>query len=239
MIGVFCRRIPLAGIVETNSRRFRIRLHREVTTAMISPLDLQVGSLSLGQIGEAAGSCTACELYKDATQVVFGDGPQSASMMIVGEQPGDREDRAGEPFVGPAGRELDRALENAGIDRADVYVTNVVKHFRFEERGKKRLHKKPTRGHVEACRPWFEVELGKVEPNVIVCLGGSAAQALLGSGVRVMKDHGVPTEWRDFLVIPTIHPSFILRSSDSERRSELFELLVDDLRKAAEIAASD
>jgi uracil-DNA glycosylase len=225
-------------MVETNSIRFRIRFHREVTTAMISPLDLKVGSLSLGQIGDAAGSCTACELYQDATQVVFGVGPQSGSMMIVGEQPGDREDRAGEPFVGPAGRELDRALEKAEIDRAGVYVTNVVKHFRFEERGKKRLHKKPTRGHVEACRPWFEAELAKVEPHVIVCLGGSAAQALLGSGVRVMKDHGVPTEWRDYLVIPTIHPSFILRSSDNERRSELFELLVDDLRKAAEIAAS-
>ena len=209
------------------------------STVVISPRDLQVGKLSLGQIEDAAGSCTACELYQDATQVVFGDGPQSASLMLVGEQPGDQEDRAGEPFVGPAGRLLDRALETAKIGRSDVYVTNVVKHFRFEERGKKRLHKKPTRGHIEACRPWFEAELVKVQPDVIVCLGGSAAQALLGSEVRVMKDHGVPIEWEGFLVVPTIHPSFVLRSSDGDRRSELFDLLVDDLRKAAELASAD
>ena len=206
---------------------------------MVSPHDLEIGSLSLSEVGEAAESCTACELYEDATQVVFGDGPSAASLMLVGEQPGDREDRAGEPFVGPAGRELDRALETAGIDRSDVYVTNVVKHIRFEERGKKRLHKKPTRGQIEACRPWFEAELEKVEPAVIVCLGGSAAQALLGSGVRVMQDHGVPIEWEGLLVVPTIHPSFILRSRGGERGPELFELLVGDLRGAAELASSD
>jgi DNA polymerase len=159
--------------------------------------------------------------------------------MLVGEQPGDREDRAGEPFVGPAGRELDRALATAGIERSDVYVTNAVKHFRFEERGKKRLHKKPTRGQVEACRPWLDAELVKVDPAVIVCLGGSAAQALLGSGVRVMKDHGIPIEWEGLVAIPTIHPSFILRSREGNRGSELFDLLVDDLRKAAELASSE
>ncbi|HEX6299791.1 MAG TPA: UdgX family uracil-DNA binding protein [Acidimicrobiia bacterium] len=206
---------------------------------MSSPTELNLDLLTLSEAAEAAKSCTGCELYKDATQVVFGEGPPSASLMLVGEQPGDREDEAGEPFVGPAGRELDRALEIAGIDRSEVYVTNVVKHFRFEERGKKRLHKKPTRGQIAACRPWFEAELAKVDPGVIVCLGGSAAQALLGSGIRVMKDHGVPREWEGFLVVPTIHPSFVLRSSDDARRSELFALLVDDLRMAVELASAD
>lgn len=204
-----------------------------------SPSDLNLHRLSLGDAAEAAQSCTACDLYRDATQVVFGDGSPSSSLMLLGEQPGDQEDREGEPFVGPAGRQLDRALEAAGVERSDVYVTNVVKHFRFEERGKKRLHKKPTRSQIQACRPWLEAELEKVEPGVIVCLGGSAAQAILGSSVRVMKDHGVPTEWEDFLVIPTIHPSYILRSPDGDRRAELFELLVSDLRKAAEVASSD
>jgi uracil-DNA glycosylase len=206
---------------------------------MTSPDNLDLDTLTLRQVGAAAASCTACELYKNATQTVFGEGPGSASMMVVGEQPGDREDLAGEPFVGPAGRELDRALDAAGIDRSEVYVTNVVKHFRFEERGKKRLHKKPTRGQIEACRPWFEAELEKVDPAVIVCLGGSAAQALLGSSIRVMTDHGVPIEWEGLMVVPTIHPSFILRSRASDRGAELFELLVGDLRKAAELASPD
>lgn len=184
-----------------------------------------------------AGSCTACELHLEATQTVFGDGPASARLMLVGEQPGDREDLEGEPFVGPAGSLLDKALAEAGIERSDVYVTNVVKHFRFEERGKKRLHKKPTRRHIAACRPWFEAELEQVDPAVIVCLGGSAAGALLGSGVRVMADHGVPVEWEDRVVMPTIHPSFVLRSSGTERRSELMALLVEDLRQADRLAA--
>lgn len=206
---------------------------------MPSPSDVNLNRLSLGDAAEAVQSCTACDLYRDATQAVFGDGPPTASVMLLGEQPGDQEDRQGEPFVGPAGRQLDRALEAAGVERADVYVTNVVKHFRFEERGKKRLHKEPTRTQIQACRPWLEAELEKVEPGVIVCLGGSAAQALLGSSVRVMKDHGVPTEWEGFLVVPTIHPSFILRAPDGDRRAELFDLLVDDLRKAAEVASPD
>lgn len=205
---------------------------------MSSPSDLKLDRLSLSDLARAAESCTGCELYRAATQVVFGDGPRSASLMLLGEQPGDQEDLAGEPFVGPAGGLLDRALREAGIDRSDVYVTNVVKHFRFEERGKKRLHKKPTRGQIEACRPWLDAELERVDPAVIVCLGGSAAQALLGSTVRVLEDHGTPTEWRDFLVIPTIHPSYVLRSREKDRRSELLALLVGDLRMAASLAAS-
>lgn len=205
---------------------------------MSTPEGLDVAAMSLSDLASLAKSCTACELYRDATQTVFGEGPTGASLMLLGEQPGDQEDIEGEPFVGPSGRELDRALDTAGIDRDEVYVTNVVKHFRFEERGKKRLHKKPTRSHITACRPWLEAELEKVNPGAIVCLGGSAAHSLLGSGIRVMKDHGVPVDWEGFPVIPTIHPSFILRSSDSGRRGELFDLLVGDLKKAVEVAAA-
>lgn len=202
---------------------------------MSTPTDLDFDGLSLREIAVAAETCTACELYADATQVVFGDGPARAAMMLVGEQPGDQEDMTGEPFVGPAGRELDRALNAAGVDRAEVYVTNVVKHFRFEERGEKRLHKKPTRAHITACRPWLEAELAKVDPSVIVCLGSSAAQSILGPEVRVMEDHGVAVAWEGYEVVPTIHPSFILRSSDRDQRQELFELLVSDLRGAARL----
>lgn len=202
---------------------------------MADPEEMDLAQLSVAELKSAADSCTGCELYENATQVVFGRGPESASMMLLGEQPGDREDLEGEPFVGPAGRELDRALEAADLDRNEVYVTNVVKHFRFEARGKKRLHKKPTRKHVEACRPWLEAELERVEPAVIVCLGSSAAQSLLGSHVRVMEDHGVPFDWEGLVAVPTIHPSFILRSAEGGRRSELFSLLVTDLKEAARL----
>lgn len=205
---------------------------------MSTPEGLDVTAMSLYDVASLAKSCTACELYRNATQTVFGEGPTDASLMLLGEQPGHQEDIEGEPFVGPSGRELDRALDAADIDRDEVYVSNVVKHFRFEERGKKRLHKKPTRSHIAACRPWLEAELEKVDPRAIVCLGGSAAQSLLGSGVRVTKDHGVPVDWEGFPVIPTIHPSFILRSSDGGRRGELFDLLVGDLKKAMEVAAA-
>lgn len=205
---------------------------------MTDPADLELEDLSLSRIATLAESCTACELYEEATQVVFGDGPQGASIMLVGEQPGDQEDRSGQPFVGPAGEMLDDALGAAGIDRDDVYITNVVKHFRFDVRGKKRLHKKPTRRHVGACRPWLQAELARVQPDVIVALGGSAAQSLLERSIRVLSDHGVPIEWEGVLVVPTIHPSFVLRSSgDRKRRAELFELLVSDLRTAKDVAS--
>lgn len=193
--------------------------------------------LSLPELAARAERCTACDLYLDANQVVFGEGPAPSPLMLLGEQPGDQEDLEGEPFVGPSGRELDRALEAAGIDRAAVYVTNVVKHFRHEQRGKKRLHKKPTRTQVMACRPWLLAELERVDPAVIVCLGASAAQALLGPEIRVMRDHGDPMEWEGYLVIPTIHPAVILRSVDAGKRVEMFDLLVADLVLAADLAA--
>jgi len=205
---------------------------------MTDPGQLDLESMSLERLANLAEGCTGCELYQKATHVVFGDGPVDASIMLLGEQPGDREDRAGEPFVGPAGEMLDAALTQAGIEREDVYITNVVKHFRFEERGKRRLHKKPLRRHVKACRPWLDAELAHVQPDVVVALGGSAARSVLERSIRVMSDHGVPIEWEGVLVLPTIHPSFVLRSSgDSERRDELFDLLVSDLKTSRELAS--
>ena len=180
---------------------------------------------SLKALREAAQACHGCHLWRDATQTVFGEGQRKARLMLVGEQPGDREDREGKPFVGPAGRELDRGLEAAGIDRLDAYVTNVVKHFKFEERGRRRIHATPKRFEIEACRPWLEEELRVVEPQAVVLLGATAAKAILGSGFRVTRQRGELLE-SDIapIVSATIHPSAILRAPDdaareSERRS--------------------
>src|SRR5215212_1121899 len=180
---------------------------------------------SLKALREAAAGCRGCHLWRGATQTVFGEGRKSARVMLVGEQPGDKEDRAGAPFVGPAGRELDRGLEAAGIDRADAYVTNVVKHFKFEERGRRRIHQTPKRFEIDACKPWLEEELKQVKPQAVVLLGATAAKAILGSSFRVTKQRGELLD-SDLapLVSATIHPSAILRAPDdatreSERRS--------------------
>jgi len=179
--------------------------------------------------------CTRCELYEGATQAVFGDGLVKSEVMFVGEQPGDREDREGHPFVGPAGRMLDRALEAAGIDRRLAYVTNAVKHFRYEQRGKRRIHQRPGAEHIRACRPWLDAELEVVRPRVLVCLGAVAAQALLGSRVKVTKDRGKPLEsGLAPVVLVTIHPSAILRERDEPAREEAFSAFVADLRVAQE-----
>ena len=186
----------------------------------------------LSKLDNAAESCRGCDLYKRATQVVFGQGKRKARIVFVGEQPGDAEDRAGQPFVGPAGRVLDRALEMAGIDRADVYVTNAVKHFSFEERGKRRIHKKPRLSEVRACHPWLEAELQSIKPDCIVLLGSTAANSLLGPHARVMKIRGRPlidTAWAPSVVVVTIHPSAVLRADNEE---EYFSLLVADLKVA-------
>jgi uracil-DNA glycosylase family protein len=191
---------------------------------------------TLPRLREAAAGCTACELWERATQTVFGEGAPGAEVMLVGEQPGDQEDRAGAPFVGPAGRVLDAALEQAGIDRAKAYVTNVVKHFKWEARGKRRIHAKPSWGEVAACRPWLEAELAAVEPRVLVCLGATAAQALLGRQFRVTRERG---ELVDSTLAPnvlaTIHPSAILRQRDEESRLREMAAFVDDLRVVAGI----
>lgn len=174
---------------------------------------------TLPELREAAAGCRGCDLWVNATQTVFGEGPRSADVMLVGEQPGDQEDRAGHPFVGPAGKLLDTSLQQAGIDRARVYVTNSVKHFKFVqiERGR-RLHKKPTAAEIRACTPWLQEEVRLVKPRAIVALGATAAQALLGKQLRVTRDRGkpIPSEWAE-AVVATVHPSAVLRAPDDAR----------------------
>jgi DNA polymerase len=189
-------------------------------------------SRDLRALARAATGCRGCDLYAPATQTVFGEGPRRAELVLVGEQPGDREDREGHPFVGPAGRLLDEALETAGIARERAYVTNVVKHFKFEERGKRRIHQSPSRWEVVACQPWFAAELEAIRPRLVVALGATAAKALLGQGFRVTRQRGevlggpagVPT-------LATVHPSAILRAG--ERRAAELAAFLTDLRAAA------
>lgn len=184
----------------------------------------------------AVQSCEGCELHLYATQAVFGEGPRKARMLMIGEQPGDEEDIQGRPFVGPAGRMLDRALQDSAIERPDVYVTNVVKHFKFEERGKRRLHKRPQSTEIRACLPWLEAEVKLISPRVIVCLGATAAQTVFGRTFRVTQQRGVPLEhrWAQH-VIATIHPSAILRAPDKQARDAEYSRFVDDLRSAAKL----
>ena len=188
---------------------------------------------SLPKLREAAASCTACPLHETGTQTVFGEGTSKADVVFVGEQPGDQEDLQGKPFVGPAGKLLDKALDDAGIDRSQVYVTNVVKHFKWQARGKRRIHQKPNWSEIAACRPWLEAELDVIEPRVLVCLGATAAQALLGRDFRVSRQRGEFVE-SDLAenVIATVHPSSILRADDETREQEYREL-VRDLEKVA------
>jgi DNA polymerase len=190
---------------------------------------------SLTALREAATTCRGCPLYRDATQTVFGEGRASAEVVFVGEQPGDQEDRRGKPFVGPAGRVLGEALEEAGIDRADVYITNAVKHFKFTPRGKRRIHKRPSAAETAACRPWLDAELEAIKPSALVALGATAAQDLFGRSFRVTKQRGRPLEF-DFapLVMASVHPSSILRAPDEEARREEYGLFVADLRALAE-----
>jgi DNA polymerase len=186
---------------------------------------------TLRRLREAASECRACDLWEPATQVVVGEGPTKARVMLVGEQPGDREDVAGHPFVGPAGRILDEGLERAGIARSDAFVTNVVKHFRFRQRGKRRIHQTPDRWQVNACLPWLHAELAAVSPEALVCLGATAAQALLGSSIRIGRDRGTPID-SDLAehVTLTTHPSAILRVREAPERDAAMDAFVDDLR---------
>ena len=190
---------------------------------------------SVKALREAAAGCRGCHLWRPATQTVFGEGAAGARVMLVGEQPGDREDRAGHPFVGPAGRELDRALVEAGIDRKAAYVTNVVKHFKFQERGKRRIHATPKKFEVDACRPWLDEELRAVRPEALVVLGATAGKALFGSKFTIRDARGRPMESELApLVVATIHPSAILRAPDDDARQRERESLVADLRAVAE-----
>jgi uracil-DNA glycosylase len=198
---------------------------------MTSASDFVPERTTLPSLRKAAEACRGCDLYRDATQTVFGEGPAGARIVMVGEQPGDKEDLAGKPFVGPAGGILDRAIDEAGLDRDEIYVTNVVKHFRFVLRGKKRIHKKPDMEQIRACTPWLEAELSRIGPEVLVLLGATAAQALLGRAFRVTQQRGTFVESPLApLVTATVHPSSILRSRTEEERREAFDGLVADLR---------
>jgi len=200
---------------------------------------------SVRVLGAAAHKCRGCDLYKTATQAVFGAGPSKSRVVFVGEQPGDQEDRQGIPFVGPAGAMLDKALEAAGIPRSDVYLTNAVKHFKWEPRGKRRIHKKPRMSEIKACRPWLEAELRAIKPRIVVCLGAVAAQSIMGSQFKLMQNRGklltadpkgpaLPVEY----VVATIHPSAVLRAPDSEGRRQAYESLVVDLKVVAKMLRS-
>jgi uracil-DNA glycosylase len=191
---------------------------------------------SLERLRAAAKSCRACPLWKTGTQTVFGEGSSDAKVMFVGEQPGNDEDLAGRPFVGPAGKFLDKVLNEVGIDRDEVYVTNVVKHFKWEPVGKRRIHKKPNSREIAACRPWLEAELNVIKPEVLICLGATAAQALLGKDFRVSQRRGelIRSELAPY-VMATVHPSSILRAPDEEKRREARDQFAADMRKVAEL----
>jgi uracil-DNA glycosylase family protein len=200
----------------------------------ISAADFLPPRLNLRALRNAAEHCKGCDLYKNATQTVFGEGPRRAHMILLGEVPGDEEDKQGHPFVGPAGRLLDDSLEEAGIPRDDVYVTNAVKHFRWEPRGKRRLHKKPTARQIEACRPWLHAEILVIKPEVLVCMGATAAQTMLGRDFRLTKHRGefFPGEEVPWLAA-TYHPSAILRAPEKADRERMRTEFVEDLQHAA------
>jgi uracil-DNA glycosylase len=189
---------------------------------------------SLKTLREEAAGCRACPLWKDATQTVFGEGPPHAPIMLIGEQPGDKEDLAGKPFVGPAGQMLDRALEEAGIDRNKVYVTNAVKHFKFVQRGKIRLHQKPNTSEIKACRPWYERELASIKPDLVVAMGATAAQSVFGKITPINKNRGRLIELDDGIkALVTVHPSYLLRLPDAEAKAQEYRRFLDDLKIAA------
>lgn len=201
---------------------------------MSSAEEFLPSKLSLKALGQAAQTCRGCDLYKDATQTVFGQGRPSARLMLVGEQPGDKEDQEGEPFVGPAGRLLDRALEEAGIERAEAYVTNAVKHFKWKPKGNRRLHQTPRAGEIEACKPWLQAEVQAVKPAAVLAMGATAARSLFGPKVKVTKDRGQPIESPLApLASVTIHPSAILRLRDHDEREAEFASFVADLEGIA------
>ena len=195
---------------------------------------------SLTTLARAASRCTACPLYKRGTQTIFGEGPKRAKLMLLGEQPGDQEDLAGEPFIGPAGKLLDRALEEAGINRGEVYVTNTVKHFKWEPRGKRRIHQKPNSREIAACRPWLEAEMRVVRPEVLICLGATAGQSIFGPSFRVTRERGkiLKSELAP-RVLATVHPSSLLRQPDEESREREYAHFVADLRVALKAAAAE
>jgi|SRR5579864_1234351 len=212
-----------------------IPLPRPTTAGKQTAAPLIPEKPTLPKLRTAAAGCKACDLWKTGTQIVFGEGPTRAKILMIGEQPGDREDLAGRPFVGPAGLFLDRALATAGIDRSEVYLTNAVKHFKWEPRGKRRIHKKPRASEIEACKPWLEAEIALVKPELVICLGATAAQSLLGKSFKVMRQRGEVLR-SSFAprVMATVHPSSLLRLKDDDDRHRQTERFIQDLRHAAQ-----
>jgi uracil-DNA glycosylase len=212
-------------------------LDRAISTA--DPASVTLALKTIAALRDAARDCKACDLWKTGTQTVFGEGPSQSQIMFVGEQPGDQEDRAGHPFVGPAGKLLDRALEQAGIDHSNVYLTNVVKHFKWAAaaRGKRRIHKKPRYSEIHACRPWLDAELRVVKPQILVCLGSTAAQSLLGRNFSVTRQRGqlIASPLAPF-VMATVHPSSILRAPDENARHLQMQAFINDLKIVAQLA---
>ena len=201
---------------------------------MKRPLPVSAGSIAA--LRQQAADCRACPLWKDATQTVFGEGPQTARAILVGEQPGDKEDLAGHPFVGPAGQMLDRALKEAGVNRDKVYVTNAVKHFKFVARGKIRLHQKPNTSEIKACRPWYQRELAAIKPDLVVAMGATAAQSVFGKITPINKNRGRLIDLDETIkALVTVHPSYLLRLPDADARTREYQRFVDDLRIAADL----
>ena len=232
------RRLPEGTIRPQHGGSRRVSHSKTSVNRSGTAADLIPSSPNLMTLQSLSRTCKACDLWRNATQTVFGEGPSPARVMFVGEQPGDSEDRAGHPFVGPAGKLLDEVLEEVGIDRSEVYVTNVVKHFKWEaaQRGKRRIHKKPRQSEIEACRPWLDAELQAVKPEVLVCLGASAAQALLGKDFRVTRDRGtlIQSSLAPY-AMATTHPASILRAPDSAAREQQRREFVRDLKKVADL----
>lgn len=227
----------LASTMSGASGRVSNMIRSQQDTPGAAPFLLQGGDLE--SLRRAVQACQGCELYKHATQAVFGEGPKSSRVVLIGEQPGDQEDLSGRPFVGPAGGVLDRALRDAGLDRSQVYITNAVKHFAFEERGKRRIHRTPRYSEIVACRPWLEAELGELQPEILVCLGASAAKTLFGSQFRLAQQRGRFLSSRfSPRTLVTYHPSAILRADSQHSSAELYRLMTDDLRLVAQALQS-
>lgn len=228
--------LPESRVINELVRNSGMRVGNMLTSQPDSADDYLPEDQSLPSLADAARGCQGCELSQHATQTVFGAGPSKALLMLVGEQPGDQEDTAGQPFVGPAGQLLNRALDEAGIDRSKVYVTNAVKHFYFEERGKRRIHKQPRGQHISACRPWLEAEIRAVKPQIILCLGATAAQSLMGRQVKILSERGqwIESKWARRLMV-TVHPSMLLRIPEQNHPEAYTQFLLDLKKVAAEL----